>query len=396
MRKGIKISLIVIVIIIFAVLIYYYYTRPAALQEPEYKGVQVGKAIPVKVTIAQRDTLIHYVNTEGRAGSRKSWKAIAEVGGTVEKILHGNGEYVEQGDLILQLKNETLEQQLISSSIKYQKKYAAYLSLKQVIPDKFTDYDVELSEYIERSQNYDQYERHLEELLQHDSENPGKYISLKEAGADLEALFAQYKKLNFYAPFAGIIGNMDLKVNNYISVKTHLFDLNDTREMEVIVPVMETDIQYLKIGEDAYLKFLAYPDEFIQGKIAGIDALIDETSQLASVKVYFDNPNNKISVGMFGECYLCGQKEEEVLLVPSMAVLTRDDRELVFTKEDDHSYWRYVKTGNNNGYYTEIIEGIHPGDSVIVDRHYTLIHGAEVIVSEVIPLESFSLTESEE
>ncbi len=71
MRKGIKISLIVIVIIIFAVLIYYYYTRPAALQEPEDKGVQVGKAIPVKVTIAQRDTLIHYINTEGRAGEQK-------------------------------------------------------------------------------------------------------------------------------------------------------------------------------------------------------------------------------------------------------------------------------------------------------------------------------------
>jgi hypothetical protein len=80
-------------------------------------------------------------------------------------------------------------------------------------------------------------------------------------------------------------------------------------------------------------------------------------------------------------------------MVPSLAVLTRDDRELVFTKEDNHSYWRYVKTGNNNGYYTRIIEGVQPGDSVIVDRHYTLIHGAEVSVSEILPFELFSLTQ---
>ena len=392
MRRGIKISLLVIVIIIVVVLIYYYVTRPAPLKEPDDKGVQVGKAVPVKVTIARKDTLIHYVHTEGKAESRKSWKAIAEVGGTVLKILHRNGEYVEQGTLILQLENETLEQQLISSSIEYQKEYASYLSLKKVIPDTFTDYDIELSDYIEKSISYAEYEKHLKDLLQLDSENPGKYIALKEAEADLEALFAQYKKLSYHAPFAGVIGSMDVKENNYISEGTHIFNLNDTKDMEMIVSVMETDLHYLTIGEDAYLKFLAYPDEFVRGKIAGIDAVIDETSQLASAEIYFENTQNKISVGMFGECYLYGQKEEDALLVPSLAVLTRDDRELVFTKEDNHSYWRYVKTGNSNGYYTRIIEGMQPGDSVIVDRHYTLIHGAEVNVSEILPFESFSLT----
>jgi len=289
------------------------------------------------------------------------------------------------------LENKTLEQELISSSIEYQKEYASYLSLKKVIPDTFTDYDVELSDYIEESSTYKEYEKCLKDLLQLDSGNPGKYISLKEAESNLESLFAQYKKLSYYAPFAGVIGSMDIKENNYISEGTHVFDLNDPKDMEMTVSIMETDLRYLKIGEKAYMKFLAYPEEFIQGIIANIDAVIDETSQLAHVEVYFENPDNKISVGMFGECYLYGQKEEDVLMVPSLAVLTRDDRELVFTKEDNHSYWRYVKTGNNNGYYTGIIEGVQPGDSVIVDRHYILIHGAEVEVSDILPFESFSL-----
>ncbi|MBS3742032.1 MAG: efflux RND transporter periplasmic adaptor subunit [Candidatus Cloacimonetes bacterium] len=398
MKKGLKISLIILAIIIIAALIYFYFNQPKELVEPEDKGVEIGKAVPVKVTIVQKDTLVHYIHTEGKAQAAKSWQAIAEIDGIVEKINFKNGDRVKAGDLILKISNEELETRLIKSSIQYQKNYAEYLSLKEILPTKLKDYGIELKSILNKSKNYDEYEKSLKEIITREKGQKiyDNYITLKEARNSLKQMYAQYKKLNLHAPFSGVIGGLELKTDNYISIGTKLFKLYDPNKMELIAPLMETEISRLIVGDNAYLRFLAFPEEYIKGKIISIDKVISDESQLGKVKVGFSNPKNKISVGMFADCYLFAEKKKDVLLVPNLSILERDNRQLVFTKENNHSYWRYVKTGESNGYFTEIISGIQPGDSVVVERQYTLIHDAKVEVTDVIPVHKFSLTEFKE
>ena len=393
MKKGLKIIFILLVVIIITGSIYLYLQRPKKV-EPETKGVQIGQAILVKVTIAKKRTLTNYIHTEGTTSAEKYWQAVAEVNGTVEKINFQDGETVKQGDLIMRLENEELEQQLVSASIQYQKKYAEYLSLKKVIPDRIEQTDLDLASIIKESNDCNEFRKELENIINKDveKEEPQKYVAIKEALANLEQLYARYNKLSFYATFSGTVGDLHLKEGNFVSAGSKLFRLINLDRMEVDVTVMETELVRLQPKAKAYLCFLAYPDDLIEGEIININPFIEENSRLGRVKIGFDNPQHKISVGMFAECYLTAEEYPELLLVPNKSILTREDKKLVFTVEKGHSYWRYVKTGRNNEFYTEILEGINPQDSVVVEGHYTLIHDAKLDVKEVIPFERFSRT----
>lgn len=392
MKKSLKIALILLAIVVIAGSIYLYLQRPKKV-EPEIEEIGIGQAIPVKVTIAKKHTLTNYIHTEGITSSERYWEAVAEVSGTVEKINFQDGDFVEEGKLIMKLKNEELEQQLISASIQYQKKYAEYLSLRQVIPEQIEEVDVDLSSIIEQSNDCNDLREQLEQIISGDieKEQPQKYVAVKEALADLERLYAQYNKLSFYAPFSGTLGDLSLKEGNFVSAGTKLFRVIDMNKLVVNVTVMETEFVRLQPHAKAYIRFLAYPEDLIEGEIISINPFIEENSRLGRVKIGFDNPENKITVGMFAECYLTAEQYPDLLLIPSEAILTREDKELVFTVEKGRSYWNYVQTGRSNEFYTEILDGITPQDSVVIEGHYTLIHDAKLDVTEVLPLEAFSI-----
>jgi multidrug efflux pump subunit AcrA (membrane-fusion protein) len=392
MKKSLKIVFILLAIIVVAGSIYLYLQRPKKV-EPEVEGIEIGEAIPVKVTIAKIHTLTNYIQTEGITSAERYWQAVAEVSGTVEKINFQDGDFVEEGKLIMKLKNEELEQQLISASIQYQKKYAEYLSLKQIIPGMIEEVDVDLAEIIAQSNDCEDLRKQLEHIISGDIESgePQKYVTVKEALADLERLYAQYNKLSFYAPFSGTLGDLYLKEGNFVSAGNTVFRLIDLDKLVVNVTVMETEFVRLQPNAKAYLRFLAYPEDLVEGKILSINPFIEENSRLGRVKIGFDNPEHKITVGMFAECYLTAEKFPDLLLVPNNAILTREDKELVFTVKNGRSYWNYVKTGRSNEFYTEILEGLEPQDSVVIEGHYTLIHDAKLDVTEVIPLETFSI-----
>ena len=72
------------------------------------------------------------------------------------------------------------------------------------------------------------------------------------------------------------------------------------------------------------------------------------------------------------------------------AVLIRDDRPLVFKRNDDRAQWLYVTTGLENADWIEILE-VHsggtlaPGDRVVVSDHLTLAHEAKIDIREDLP-----------
>ena len=95
--------------------------------------------------------------------------------------------------------------------------------------------------------------------------------------------------------------------------------------------------------------------------------------------------------GMFARALIAGERFEDRLLVPREAILTRDDRPLVFKVDGDRAKWLYVTLGENNDHLVEItsvLQGgtLEPGDRVIVSDHLTLAHDAKIKVRRTLPL----------
>jgi len=85
------------------------------------------------------------------------------------------------------------------------------------------------------------------------------------------------------------------------------------------------------------------------------------------------------------------------LMVPRAAILERDRRNMLFVYEPGEqnqglAKWRYVTTGLMNDSLVEILANpetdmVEPGEIVLTDGHYTLIHDARVRLVESVRAE---------
>jgi len=73
-------------------------------------------------------------------------------------------------------------------------------------------------------------------------------------------------------------------------------------------------------------------------------------------------------------------RAEDTIVVPSDAVVDRDDIQIVYIVEDDRAVERQVQTGLDTGDRIQIVSGISEGDKVIVEGQQYVSHGVTVKV----------------
>jgi RND family efflux transporter MFP subunit len=183
------------------------------------------------------------------------------------------------------------------------------------------------------------------------------------------------------APFSGLIG--DLKVNRfqYILAGQECCELLDLAVVKVAVGVLEHEVGWLKPGRQASVTLPALPGVTFKGQIISINPRVDAESKTCRVTVQLPNPGYRLKAGMFAEVKLDARIFQHRFLVPKSAVLLRDNRKLVFIVRENLAKWCYVETGLENEELVEILESkfdLKPGELVITEGHYTLVHDAPV------------------
>jgi membrane fusion protein (multidrug efflux system) len=154
------------------------------------------------------------------------------------------------------------------------------------------------------------------------------------------------------------------------------------------VQVLESEIAHLTLGRTADVSFAAFPDERFTGRIQTINPIVESGTRTARVTVLVPNPQGRILPGMYARVSLEARRYADRVLVPRSSVLERDRRSMLFVYEpgsaDGLAKWRYVTTGMQNDSFVEILsqgvdtDSVRPGETVLTEGHYTLIHDARV------------------
>ena len=96
--------------------------------------------------------------------------------------------------------------------------------------------------------------------------------------------------------------------------------------------------------------------------------------------VELPNEDGALRPGMYAELEIDGISHADRLAVPRASVIERDRKTLVFRASDGRAEWQYVDLGLESRDFVEITKGLSPADTVLVDGHLTLAHGAPVKV----------------
>lgn len=214
---------------------------------------------------------------------------------------------------------------------------------------------------------------------------------LDEAEVGLREARLQLARTRVTAPFAGRVANLAVVEGQWVSAGDSLLAVVDLDPIRVAVQVLESEIGLLAAGRGARVAFAAFPDRTFNGRIQTINPVVERTTRTARVTVTVPNPDGRILPGMYARVALEAEKIPDRILVPRAAILERDRRTMLFVFEGENgiglSKWRYVTTGRMNDSLIEIVEHpetemVEPGEIVLTDGHYTLIHDATVRLVE--------------
>jgi RND family efflux transporter MFP subunit len=178
------------------------------------------------------------------------------------------------------------------------------------------------------------------------------------------------------APFDGVISKKFSEVGELLLPGKQIVTIVNPDKIYVLATIDEVDVGRLILGQPVTITVDAFPGEKFPGTVRRISPIVSGgklETRTADVWIYFDKKQNRIKPGMSADVEILVTTLENVLSVPSQAVIEREGKKQVFVfsgkdlKSGDTGVARLrpVEIGETNWSYTQITKGLNAGDYVI-------------------------------
>lgn len=179
--------------------------------------------------------------------------------------------------------------------------------------------------------------------------------------------------ISIVAPVSGTIISRNVKVGEAVGNTSVLFEIANIRTVFVEASLYEQDIPVVRRGQRMRISVQAYPDTEFTAVVDSIDPVLDADAKKVVVRALVDNPKARLMPGMFAEVRVQVGAIEVPLAVPATCLEVENDDEYVFVEVERNRFERRaVVVGRRGRDYAEILEGIEPGEKVVVEGSFFL------------------------
>lgn len=332
-------------------------------------------ATPVRVFPVRRDRITEKITYTGTLEAWAKINITPEVGGKIARIHVNEGDRVAQGQLLAELETESIRLQL--------KQAEAAVAVAE-------------ANYADALRNKERMDRLIKESAVSEMQREKVDLAFEAASAQLEQARASLNLARhaldvslMKAPFAGVIASKNAEVGDVINPMMGGFGggaggvltLVDYSRIKVAVAVSPQDIARIRKGQEAVLRISSLPGREFRGTVRIVSQTADPMSKKFGVEAVFDNPDQALRPGMFGDLVFEVASHAGALIIPQQAVLEGSH---VFVAEGGKAVKRPVALGIQNTTMIEVLDGLREGDQVIAEGNYGLEDGAPVeILGEV-------------
>ncbi|HIK31305.1 MAG TPA: efflux RND transporter periplasmic adaptor subunit [Oscillatoriales cyanobacterium M4454_W2019_049] len=203
---------------------------------------------------------------------------------------------------------------------------------------------------------------------------------VKAARAEIEAQAVGVQDTQILAPFAGIVGDIPLKIGDFLRKGDELTTLtqNDVLELRVAIPLEKAP--QLRVGLPVEVTD-AEGEPLSRGRVSFVSPQANATAQTILAKVDVDNPTGKLRDRQFVRARVIWNQRPSAVVVPSNAVVFEGENRFVYIAQGNNEMVakkQPVKLGVVNGDTTEIVEGLNPGDRLIISGIQKLADGKPI------------------
>ncbi|MFL6194250.1 MAG: efflux RND transporter periplasmic adaptor subunit [Thermoanaerobaculia bacterium] len=167
------------------------------------------------------------------------------------------------------------------------------------------------------------------------------------------------------APFDGMIRERMASAGDYLAAGTPVAVLVRVHPLRLRLAVPEREAVGVRVGQPVELTVEGDPGTHM-GKVARISPSISEENRTLMVEAEVPNPGGRLRPGAFARAEIIVQAGDTAVLVPTSSIVTFAGIEKVIGVEDGKAVEKRVKTGRHSGDQVEIVDGIKPGEAVVL------------------------------
>ena len=121
----------------------------------------------------------------------------------------------------------------------------------------------------------------------------------EEQIAEIEKSDKPSDHITIYAPMGGIVIEKLKQQGERVTLGERIYTIADLRLVWVHLDAYESDLPWIRYGQDVTITTEAYPGEKFHGRIAFIQPVLDDKTRTVKVRVNVPNDDGKLKPGMF-------------------------------------------------------------------------------------------------
>jgi len=323
----------------------------------------------VSTVIARKETWPSTLTVIGTAAAIQGVTVGADLPGTIDKIHFESGQWVHQGDILVEL--DTRQERAQLASLEAQRDLAKI--------------------------NYDRAQELVKSGVISRSDYDNATAQQKATEAQVGDIRAAIARKTIRAPFTGVLGIRQVSLGQYLAAGQAIVSLQSLDPIYVNFGVPQQDTPKVAPGRVLRVTNNDLPGMAFSGRIIALDSVIDQQTRNIQVQAILTNKGNKLRPGMFVQVELPLGQPREVVPLPASAINYAPYGDSVFVvvdmKDAQGNAYRgvrqqVVKIEGSRGDQVAVVSGINAGDEVVSAGAFRLRNGAPVTVNNSVKPEN--------
>ncbi len=327
---------------------------------PDQGGSESQITVPVSVEEVKKKPIEEYLSASGTVNAAKQVTLKAESEGYYHLLKNPRrnqpfamGDRVLANETIIRLENPELENTVRLESQR--------LNL-----------DISQREFEKQQSLYEKGGVTLREL-----KNAEKtYIDAKYA---YENAVLSLQKLNIKAPFEGIIVDLPYYTEKtLVAAGSAMAQIMDYSRLYMEIQLPGKELTRIQVGQPARVMYYALPQDTLQGQITQVSPALNPDTRSFKASLEIHNPRLLLRPGMFVKAEIILTRKDSAIVIPKDIILSRQRGKTVFVVERGAAEERVITTGIENPDAVEVVEGLKPGERMVIKGFETLQNRSKV------------------
>lgn len=182
----------------------------------------------------------------------------------------------------------------------------------------------------------------------------------------------------------GILVEKNVNQGDYVNQGTAMFKVANLSQVWAMFDAYESDLPFLKVGEQLSFTLKAMPGKVFSGKISFIDPIVDKTTRTAKVRIVIPNSGLLLKPEMYATATVNSSLKQyhDGIVIPKSAILWTGKRSIVYVKQQGVSSpvfsLREVELGPSLGNAFVILSGLEEGEEIVTNGVFSVDASAQL------------------